>query len=150
IAMLANHTILLTRDGRELPIDDCGAPIRDAKGHMIGAVLVFRDVAPRRALQRELERRSAQLEDADRRKNEYLAMLAHELRNPLAPLRKGVHVLRRLAAQDERSMMMLDIMDRQVTHLSRLVSDLLDISRITRGTIELRREPVDLRAAIRE
>lgn len=150
MATLANHTILLARDGRELPIDDCGAPMRDAKGRLIGAVLVFRDVAERRALQRELERRAAQLEDADRRKNEYLAMLAHELRNPLAPLRNGVHVLRRLAGSNERTAMMLDIMDRQVTHLSRLVGDLLDISRITRGTIELRRTSVDLRAAIRE
>jgi PAS domain S-box-containing protein len=144
IATLANHTILLARDGRELPIDDCGAPIRDAQGRMIGAVLVFRDVAQRRALQRELERRAAQLEDADRRKNEYLAMLAHELRNPLAPLRNGVHVLRRTADKDERTAMMLNIMDRQVTHLSRLVGDLLDISRITRGNIELRRAEVDL------
>ena len=150
VATLANHTILLTRDGRELPIDDCGAPIRDAQGRMIGAVLVFRDVGERRALQRELERRAAQLEDADRRKNEYLAMLAHELRNPLAPLRNGVHVLRRTARGDGRTNLMLDIMDRQVTHLSRLVGDLLDISRITRGAIELRRAPVDLRVAISE
>ncbi len=91
----------------------------------------------------ELELQAAALKEADRRKDEFLATLAHELRNPLAPLRHGLDVLRRNpdadAAGDIREMM-----DRQLVHLVRLIDDLLDVSRVSEGKIELRREPVTL------
>jgi two-component system, sensor histidine kinase len=85
-----------------------------------------------------------QLREIDRRKNEFLAMLAHELRNPLAPIRNALHMLRLLAPGDTELAWPREVIERQVQHLSRLVDDLLDVSRITRGTLELRREPIDL------
>jgi signal transduction histidine kinase/ActR/RegA family two-component response regulator len=93
-------------------------------------------------------RRQYALREADRRKDEFLAILAHELRNPLAPLRNSLQVLRLTAGQsiDEH---VAEIMERQINHMVRLVDDLMEVSRITRGQIELRREPVELAAIIR-
>ena len=93
-AGLANHTLLIARDGTRRPIDDTAAPIRDDEGRFVGVVLVFRDITERRRLEDELRRRSEDLIERDRRKDEFLAMLAHELRNPLAPIRNGLYVLR--------------------------------------------------------
>jgi signal transduction histidine kinase/CheY-like chemotaxis protein len=107
-----------------------------------------REVAQRQRLEKELQRRADELADADRRKDEFLAMLGHELRNPLAPIRNAVHLLRRLAASDPNLRQPTDLIERQVQAMTRLVDDLLDVSRITRGKIQLRREPVDLAAAV--
>ena len=85
------------------------------------------------------------LREADRRKDEFLATLAHELRNPLAPVSNAIAILRSPQAQDGTRTRMLDLMERQTRHLVRLVDDLLEVSRITRGKIELRLERVDLR-----
>ena len=89
------------------------------------------------------------LREADRRKDEFLAMLAHELRNPLAPIRNSVQVLKLLGLPDARLELARDMIDRQVTHLARLVDDLLDVSRITRGKILLRKERLDLVPLVR-
>jgi len=83
-----------------------------------------------------------QLREADRRKNEFLAILAHEVRNPLAPLRNGLQILKMRSSADPTVSQTVDMMDRQMTHLARLVDDLLDLSRITRGKLELRRQKV--------
>ena len=88
------------------------------------------------------------LREADRRKDEFLAMLSHELRNPLAPIRSAVQVLRVVGGHDAAVRRQQDIIERQVTHLARLVGDLLDASRVTRGKIELRRERLDLTVAL--
>jgi PAS domain S-box-containing protein len=88
------------------------------------------------------------LRDADQRKDEFLAVLAHELRNPMAPISNALQVLRLSDDLTPASLRMCEIMQRQVTHLARMVDDLLDVSRITRGKVELRREPVDLVSAI--
>ena len=89
--------------------------------------------------------RSAQiLEEANRRKDEFLAMLAHELRNPLAPIRNASEILARKLADDPQMKKTVNLVKRQVTHLARLVDDLLDVSRITEGRIELRRAPQEL------
>jgi signal transduction histidine kinase/AmiR/NasT family two-component response regulator len=85
------------------------------------------------------------LREAGRRKDEFLAMLSHELRNPLAAARNAVHLLSNLPADDAGRRRWLDVVDRQTGNLVRLVDDLLDVSRITRGRIELRRVPLDLR-----
>ena len=90
----------------------------------------------------------SKLEEADRRKDEFLAMLAHELRNPLAPIRNSLHIMR-LTGDAAASDGVHEMMERQVEHLVRLVDDLMEVSRITRGTIELRREQVELSAIIR-
>jgi signal transduction histidine kinase len=103
------------------------------------------------SLQREIVRsRQAEesLQDANRRKDEFLAMLSHELRNPLAPIRNAVEVMRRLAPPDPKLTMARDVVDRQVSLLARLVEELLDVSRISQGKIALKREPVDLARVI--
>ncbi len=140
---LANHTLLVRRDGSELPIDDSGAPIRDERNRMRGVVLVFRDLTERHALERELMAHAARLEEADRRKNEFLSILAHELRNPLAPVRTGIEILKRRRDGDTVQRM-TDLMGRQIDHMVRLVDDLLDVSRLTKGKIELRLAHVSL------
>ena len=269
---LANHTLLIARDGVERPIDDSAAPIRDEKGSVLGAVLVFRDVTERRRteqslllqsrvlesmiegvsvadengvifytnptedrlfgyergelsgrhvsvqndyspeenerrvseviqslrdggswtgewrnrrkdgsvfisfarittldvrgrqclvcvreditdrkdLEEELQRRISELAFAARRKDEFLAMLAHELRNPLAPIRNSLHVLKLKNGDWEAIDVVREIMERQVGHLGRLVDDLLDVSRITQGKVELKLERVDLARLVRQ
>ncbi len=88
------------------------------------------------------------LRDTDRRKDEFLAMLAHELRNPLAPVRNALHILKIPGVSESAARQARDMMDRQVQHLVRLVDDLLDVARIMRGAIELRKERVDLATVI--
>jgi signal transduction histidine kinase len=98
----------------------------------------------RKRLEGELQRRVRDLAEADRRKDEFLAMLAHELRNPLAPVRNGLQILRLAGTNPQVVAQTRDMIDRQVQHLARLVDDLMDVSRISRGRIELRKQPVDL------
>jgi PAS domain S-box-containing protein len=147
---LANHTVLIGRDGTERPIDDSGAPIRDADDHIRGVVLVFHDVSARRELERQLRDRAERLAEAYRRKDDFLAMLAHELRNPLAPIRNSLYVLEVSSHDPQVVEEMRDIMRRQIEHLVCLVDDLLDVSRITRGLIALRKERVDLVKIVRQ
>jgi signal transduction histidine kinase len=100
-----------------------------------------------RVLQGEVAERAraeAALKEADRHKDEFLAVLAHELRNPLAPIRNAVEIMRRSALTDPQLSWSRDVVERQVKHLTRLVDDLLDVSRITRGNINLSREPVSV------
>jgi len=89
------------------------------------------------------------LRETDKRKDEFLAMLAHELRNPLAPIRNAVEFLRMRAEADPSVRWSHDVIDRQVDHLTRLVDDLLDVNRITRGRLEIRRERSDLGEILR-
>jgi signal transduction histidine kinase len=96
----------------------------------------------------ELVQTEDALKQAHRRKDEFLAMLAHELRNPLAPIRHAVQILRMQGAALAESRWSIEMIDRQVDHLARLVDDLLDVSRITEGKITLQREPVEVRAII--
>jgi PAS domain S-box-containing protein len=125
----------------------CLYPVRDALGQVqwVGAVVL--DVTERKRLMAELRGRAEELAENDRRKDEFLAMLSHELRNPLAPIRNAVHVLQEVEGGPELGMAR-DVIDRQVTHLARLVDDLLDVSRITRGKVALRREPLVLSEVI--
>jgi signal transduction histidine kinase/ActR/RegA family two-component response regulator len=94
------------------------------------------------------ERVAAELRENDRRKDEFLAVLAHELRNPLAPIRHSLHVLREARPDDPLSTRLGAILDRQVDQMVRLVEDLIEVSRITRGKITLRRERVDLPSVV--
>jgi PAS domain S-box-containing protein len=90
------------------------------------------------------------LKDADRRKSEFLAILAHELRNPLAPICNALQILRRSDGKRENAQPIVEMMERQIAQMVRLVDDLLDVSRISHGTIELRRERVELAAIVRQ
>ncbi len=142
IVGLANHTVLVARDGSKRPIDDSAAPIRDRSGALVGAVLVFRDVSHRRQIE-------AELLQANRRKDEFLALLAHELRNPLAPIRNGLQ-LQSLGTLDRDGLERVQgMMQRQLEHLVRLVDDLLDVSRINQDKLELRLEVVNLVSVVR-
>jgi signal transduction histidine kinase len=101
----------------------------------------------RREAARE-KKAAEQLAEADRRKDEFLAMLAHELRNPLAPILNAVHLLRLPGANGAAAQCARDIVERQVRHMARLIDDLLDVSRINRGKIQLRKEAVELAAVV--
>jgi len=116
-------------------------PVLDTSGEIVEWFGAASDVTERRQITEALKRQQRQLEDADRQKNEFLAMLAHELRNPLAPIRNAGEFLSRTLPGDAKSQAALSMVERQVKHLTRLVDDLLDISRITQGRIELRRAP---------
>ncbi|MBW3539780.1 MAG: response regulator [Planctomycetes bacterium] len=146
---VADDTVLIRKDGMEIPIDDSGAPIRDEHGNIAGVVLVFRDITERRRLEQDLRQRVQELAEADRRKNEFLAMLSHELRNPLAPIRHAFQVVRAgVSEQSEEFCRACDIMERQIEHLVRLVDDLLDVSRVSQGMIRLCKERLDLAAVV--
>jgi PAS domain S-box-containing protein len=133
---LANHTLLRTRAGEEHPIDDSAAPIRDESGTIIGSVLVFRDVTSRRDAERALR-------EADSRKDRFLALLAHELRNPLAPMRNSLEIMR-LTQNPEHLAQVRGVLERQLTQMVRLVDDLLDVSRIASNKHEMRLQTVDI------
>src|ERR1044072_5166547 len=94
---------------------------------------------------REME---AALKEADRRKDEFLATLAHELRNPLAPIRNALHLMRGPAANGDGHEAERAMAERQVVHLARLVDDLMDVARISKGKIEIRKEGLDLAAGV--
>ncbi|MFN7134816.1 MAG: ATP-binding protein, partial [Myxococcales bacterium] len=106
------------------------------------------DVGRRAALVLDNARLYAETAESDRRKDEFLAMLAHELRNPLNAISTAMHLVDRSAAADESTSRPRAIVERQVKHLARMVDDLLDVSRITRGRMELRAEPLDLREVV--
>jgi len=113
------------------------AAIRDDSGRVVGAVAANMDITELRAAQ-------MQLLEADRRKDEFLAMLGHELRNPLAPISTAAEMLRMVARGDAKIVKATEVIGRQVRHLSALVDDLLDVSRVTRGLVQLNKDVVDL------
>ncbi|MFT3768942.1 MAG: response regulator [Minicystis sp.] len=113
-----------------------------------GSVIIVTDESEHRRLEEELRRRAEALSDADRRKDEFLAMLAHELRNPLHAISMALHIQESIGARDDASVHLRGAMRRQMSHLTRLVDDLLDVSRITRGKILLKRELYDVRIGV--
>jgi len=131
-------------DGQRIFVSLTISPIKDADGRVVGASKIVRDVTERKRAEEKLQRLAADLSEADRRKNEFLAMLAHELRNPLAPISNAAQALRLSSGDRAAVESASNMLERQVGQMSRLVDDLLDMSRITRGKIELRRERVEL------
>jgi PAS domain S-box-containing protein len=106
--------------------------------------VVFTDITERKKADDELRRMAAELSEVDRRKNEFLATLAHELRNPLAPLSNGLSIVQRLGHERTARAGAVNMMERQVRHMVRLVDDLLDVARISNGKVELKRERTDI------
>ena len=117
-------------------------PIRDGEGLIIGAINILVDITDRKQVEEALR-------ESDRRKSEFLAMLSHELRNPLAPLRNGLQILR-MTRHDAEADQPLAMMERQLEQLVHLINDLLDLSRIANAKIELRRGRIDLAVPIKD
>ncbi len=127
-----------TKDGRRIPVSLTVSPIHDDKGRVVGASKIARDISERRRAEETLRATEDALRAAHRRKDEFMALLAHELRNPLAPIRYALATSRKHGATAEQRERAQEIIERQVTHMSRLLDDLLNVARITRGTLELR------------
>jgi signal transduction histidine kinase/ActR/RegA family two-component response regulator len=127
----------LSIDGVTYVLTSIKTPLKDEDEVPCGIVGVSTDVTERKRLIEALQQ-------ADRRKDEFLALLAHELRNPLAPIANAVELMRQKALQDEQLVWCRDVIDRQARHLTRLVDDLVDVSRIACGKINLQRQSVDV------
>jgi len=149
IVGLANHTILIRKDGSEVPIDDSGAPIRGADGIIRGVVLTFRDFSERKEAERKLLAAKLEVEAASRAKDQFLASLSHELRTPLTP------VLATLSSWESGNDMPaslrsdVQMLRRNIDLEARLIDDLLDLTRIAKGKMSLNRELADVHALVR-
>jgi PAS domain S-box-containing protein len=141
-------TIRVTKDGRRIAISLTVSPICDVNGRVIGASKVARDVSDRKRAEQMLQQSALALREADRRKDEFLALLAHELRNPLAPIRYALAANKKTGQTRERRRQNDEIIERQIDHMSRLLDDLLDVSRIRHGTLELNRRAIELSAVV--
>lgn len=128
-------------DGRYHPVLAQGVPIRDERGAITGWAGINLDIS-------RLKLTEEALRDADRRKDEFLATLAHELRNPLAPIRHAVRLLEAPAASDRDRQWGREVIARQVQRMALLLDDLLDVSRITRGRLELKKDYVNLETLV--
>jgi PAS domain S-box-containing protein len=128
------------RDGSRFPVSLVIAPLPE-DATPTGSVLSFQDISARKQTEQAML-------DADRRKDEFLAMLAHELRNPLAPIRNAAFILGRLELDEPRLKWAQEVIEGQVQHLSRLTDELLDVSRIVQGRVELKNEPIEFVALL--
>ena len=139
---VANVIEIVRADGVVLHVQNDVEPLYDREGTVCGCVSVCLDMTERKRVEDVLR-------EADRRKDEFLATLSHELRNPLAAIRNALEVMRRAGGEAPLGERALAIMERQTRQLVRLTDNLLDVSRITRDRMELRRDRFDLRAAVR-
>jgi PAS domain S-box-containing protein len=128
---------VLREDGSRVDVSLTISPVLSAEGKVVAASKIARDITVRKRYEQALK-------EADRQKNEWIAMLAHELRNPLAPIRNALHLLKVPGADAGAVEQIRQMAERQVQHVVRLVDDLLDVSRILRGRIALRKESVEL------
>jgi PAS domain S-box-containing protein len=135
------ETLRQAKDGRLIDVSLTVSPIRNTEGNIVGASNVSRDITDRKQVEEALK-------ESDRRKDEFLATLAHELRNPLAPLTNALRILERPDADSSQRQEAHEIMSRQLQQMTRLVDDLLDVSRITHGKVELRKSPILLADAV--
>ena len=148
IVGLANHTLLIRKDGTELPIDDSGAPIHDGTGKLRGAVLVFRDFSQQRLQERELQKAKETAETANEAKDQFLAMLSHELRTPLTPVLAMLNIWEASDEVPETMRSDVEMLRRSIELEARIIDDLLDITRIAKGMLSLSPEPTDLHSLI--
>jgi PAS domain S-box-containing protein len=136
------ETVRVAKDGRRIDVSLTVSPVRDEGGIIVGASKIARDITERKRAERELR-------EADKRKDDFLAVLAHELRNPLAPMHNAAEIMRRAKNERPELQRACDIMDRQLQHMTRLVEDLLDVARIGAGQVQLAPEVVELGSVIR-
>jgi PAS domain S-box-containing protein len=144
IVGLANHTLLIRKDGSEIPIDDSGAPIRESSGALRGVVLIFRDFSDYKNAEKELIDAKSTAEAASKAKDRFLAMLSHELRTPLAPV---LATLNRWELTEELPAAIhadVEMVRRSVELEARIIDDLLDLTRIGKGMLLLTPEPINV------
>jgi PAS domain S-box-containing protein len=134
------ESVFVARDGREMVVEGT-VSCHWVQGRAVATRGIFRDITARKRAEEDLR-------EGSRRKDQFLAMLAHELRNPLAPIRNALQIMRLVSHDAAEVGQARDLMDRQVQNLVRLIDDLLDVSRITRGKIHLRKERLDLAAIV--
>ena len=137
-------------NGQHIIVSLTISPIKDDSGNVIGASKIVRDITDRKRLEDNLRRLAADLSANDRRKNEFLATLAHELRNPLAPMSNMLEVVKRANGDGETLKRAHDTIERQLAQMVRLVDDLMDLNRITHDRLELRRSQVELSSVIQQ
>ena len=137
-------------DGRRILVSLTVSPIRDEAGNVVGASKIARDITDRKRVEDTLFKLATDLSEADRRKDEFLATLAHELRSPLAPLANMLEILKRAGGDPEVVQRAQEVMERQLGQLIRLVDDLLDLNRITHNRLELRHSDVELSSVIHQ
>ena len=142
------ETIRVRKDGSLVPVSLSISPVKDAQWKIIGGSKIARDITERKQADEALRRSAAQLKIEDQRKDEFLAMLAHELRNPLMPILNASEFLRRRAGSAAETDAQLSILHRQAMQLCHLVDDLLDVSRISQGRIELNQQPLEIGVVI--
>ena len=143
IAGLANHTLLIRKDGAEVAIDDSGAPIQTEDGTLLGVVLVFRDIRGRRQTEEQLRLAKEAAESASRAKSEFLAHMSHEIRTPLSAIIGLAEVLEpRL--REEQNRQFVSLIHESARSMLSLLGDILDLSRIESGKVELHPAPFEL------
>jgi PAS domain S-box-containing protein len=163
------ESVRVRKDGRRVDVSVSVSAVKDHNGRIVGASKIARDIGLQKqaeaaqaasaienarlyeAAQHEILRREEAeqaLREIDRRKDEFLATLAHELRNPLAPIRQAALISQAAAATDAQKRWSHEVITRQVQHMSLLLDDLLDVSRITRGTLELRKKRTELASVV--
>ena len=147
-AMLDMEVVVERSNGSRITLVVNVVPLKDDAGQVTGAITCFYDVTERSRLERQLLEQAQTLTDQDRRKDEFLAMLGHELRNPLAPISSALHLLRLQENEAPLQLKARSIIERQVGQLNRLVDDLLEISRITSGRVQLRQERIVVRGIV--
>ncbi|WP_165219314.1 hybrid sensor histidine kinase/response regulator [Aquisphaera insulae] len=138
------ETIRRTRDGRDINVSLTVSPIRDDTGAIVGASKIARDITEKKKTEHQNLTLLQEVQRAVKGRDEFLSMLAHELRNPLAPLRNAIHLLQLRGDDPTVVERVRAMMERQISHMSRLIGDLLDVSRITRGMIRIEPERTDL------
>lgn len=138
------------KDGSVVYCQWYNSVLRDDAGKLVSVLSLAMNVTEREALEASLRSQAERLAEADRRKDEFLSMLGHELRNPLTPIRNAVRLLGCRPGDARTAAWAYRVIDRQTAHLERLVDDLLDVARIERGVIHLERYPLDLRAVVQE
>jgi PAS domain S-box-containing protein len=138
------------KQGRRVHVSLTISPIHDDSGRVVGASKIVRDITARKLAEAEREKLTADLRVADQRKNEFIATLAHELRNPLAPISNMLEVLKHEDTDPAARRQAREVMERQLRQLVRLVDDLLDLNRITHNRLELRQDEVELAPVIQQ
>jgi PAS domain S-box-containing protein len=143
-------TVRQRKDGKFIHISLTVSPVMDEAGRVIGASKIAREITDRKEAEQRIYGLMAELKEVDRRKDEFLATLSHELRGPLAPIANILETLRRTPGDAQLLSEARDTLERQLSQLVRLVDDLIDVNRITHGKIELKKERVELSSVIQQ